>query len=411
MRVFFINAVPYGSTGKIMFRLADAVKKHGGEAFCTTGYTWVKGDFDSYFITSGLVEKTYHMIMSRVTGKNGMFSKRATKQLICFIERYQPDIIHLHNLHGWFVNLPMLFEFLKQKNIPVIWTLHDCWSFTGHCPHYTMIGCEKWKNHCNHCSQYNIYPGSMVDRSSEMYDYKKRWFNGVKDLTISAPSEWMKRQVEQSFLSNYPVEVINNGIDLRLFFPKCSNIRDKLKLGKHYVVLGVAYSWDEKKGLDVFIELASRLGEGYRIILVGIDNKEANKLPDRIIPIQRTHSQKELAELYSAADVFVNPTREDTFPTVNMEALACGTPVISFSTGGSPEIIDQTCGIVVPPNDLDALASAIHQVCEKSLFPKESCRRKAAGFSIDLFEEKYYSLYRSVYDRPTEKRDGTAVLL
>lgn len=395
MRVLQINAVPYGSTGRIMFQLADALEAQGHQVLCTAGFTWEKCGRKDFFVTSGIVEKTAHTYLARLTGRLGCFSRRATARLLKRLDEFQPDVIHLHNLHGWFINLPMLFRYIKEKDIPVIWTLHDCWSFTGQCPHFDMIGCGKWKTGCHHCPQHRQYPQTWFDHSTAMYRLKKKWFTGVEDLTVVTPSDWLADIVRCSFLRDYPVKVIHNGIDLDVFQPRPSDFRARNGCCDQKIVLGVAYAWDEKKGLDVFLDLSKRLGGGYRIVLVGTDESVDELLPANIISIHRTQSQQELAEIYTAADIFVNPTREDTYPTVNMEALACGTPVVTFDTGGSPEIPDQTCGTAVKRDDIEALEEQIRRLCSQQSFTEEMCLARARSFRQSDAVGEYLELYRS----------------
>lgn len=396
MKIVQINAVPYGSTGKIMFQLSDALRLHGHESLCTAGFTWQNFDREDFFITSGVLEKTAHIAMSRLTGKVGLGSQRSTKKLIRALNCFKPDIVHLHNVHGWYVNLPMLFGYIKASQVPVVWTLHDCWSFTGHCPHFEMIACEKWVSGCFECPLYREYPRAFVDCSREMYMLKREWFTGVESLMLVTPSEWLAEKVRRSFLGEYPVRVINNGIDLSVFNDANALKAVDLLASAEYMVLGVAYAWDKKKGLDVVCELATRLPANYRVVLVGVDPKVEKSLPANIVSIRRTQNQAELAQLYSAADVFVNPTREDTFPTVSIEALACGTPVVTFATGGSPEIPDGTCGSVVPKNDVEAMVREVRYVCEKHPYSRQACVDRASVFANERFIDQYLKLYRNM---------------
>ena len=395
MRVLQINAVPYGSTGRIMFQLADALEAEGDEALCTAGFTWQKCSRPDFFITSNIVEKTAHTWLARFTGRIGCFSAGATRRLLKKIDTFRPDIIHLHNLHCWFVNLPMLFGYFKTHQIPVIWTLHDCWPFTGHCPHFIGIGCGKWKTGCHDCTLYRQYPQSFFDASETMYRLKKEWFTGVENLTVVTPSRWLGDLVRQSFLGCYPVEVIPNGIDLTVFRPRAGDVKVRYGIEDKYLILGVSYIWNDKKGLDVFLELSKRLGDDYRILLVGTDEQTDDILPPGIISVHRTESRQALAELYGAADVFVNPTREDNLPTVNMEALACGTPVITFATGGSPEVADQSCGSVIPRDDVQALEAEIRRVCTQRPFTGQMCTEWAKQFDGKTAVDRYLALYRS----------------
>lgn len=332
-----------------------------------------------------------------ITGLNGCLSAFSTLKLLRNINVAAPTVIHLHNLHGSYINLPLLFRYIKKKKIPVVWTLHDCWSFTGCCPYFDMVGCDKWQTGCRSCTQYREYPKSLLDNSRFMYRLKRKWFTGVDNMTLVTPSDWLADLARRSFLKEYPVKTINNGIDLSLFKPSSSDFRLEHGIGSKHIVLGVAFDWGRRKGLDVFIELARRLnGERYQIVLVGTDDKTDRQLPNNIISIHRTENQAQLAEIYSAADVFVNPTREENFPTVNMEALACGAPVITFETGGSPEILDVTCGSVVPRDDVDAMEKEILRVCETKPYSKAACTARARRFDRDARFDEYIELYREL---------------
>ncbi len=396
MRILQINAVPYGSTGRIMFQLADAVQAQGGQTLCTAGFTWKKSNRPDFIMTSGIVEKTVHTYLARITGRLGCFSHHATKKLLREVERFQPEVIHLHNIHGWFLHLPMVFDYIKKKDIPVVWTLHDCWSFTGQCPHFDMIGCDKYRTGCHHCPLIGQYPKTYFDFSKTMYRKKREWFTGVKNLTIVTPSHWLAGKVRESFLQDYPVQVIHNGIDRSVFKPCTEDVRQKYGITGKYVALGVAYAWDDKKGLDAMLHLSETLGSDYQIVLVGTDENVDAKLPEGVISIHRTQNQQELAQLYSVADVFVNPTREDTFPTVNMEALCCGTPIVTFATGGSPEILSGDCGLVVPKNDLQGLAAAVRRVCEERPFAADACVQRGQRFDGQNCIEEYLELYERI---------------
>lgn len=403
MRLLEVNSVPYGSTGKIMFSIADLAQNKGMKALCFTGFSWHKSDNKNWRLIGSLPEKTFHMYMDRLTGLHGYFSYFSTLRFLRKVKKFSPDIIHIHNLHGWYINFPLFFKFIKKHNIPVVWTLHDCWSITGHCPHFTMIGCDRWKSGCFDCAQYKEYPKSILDTSKTMYRMKKKWFNGIENMTIVTPSKWLSEIIKQSYLRKYPVQIINNGIDLEVFKPTESDLRKRLGLSDtDKIILGVSLGWNNKKGLDVFIELAKRLDSHYKIILVGTDNSTDALLPESVISIHRTSNRKELAEIYSAADVFVNPTREDTFPTVNVESLACGTPVITFRTGGSPEIIDESSGYVVETDDIDEMEKRIISVCENKDLFFDSCLDRAKSYGKDDRFMEYYQLFRRIYDRTAE---------
>jgi len=394
MRVVSINTCNYGSTGNIMLKLCEAMERKGYEAWIcvpSSRSNWAK--LNKQTITIGTrFSRNIHRFLGRITGLSGCFSVTATFVLLWKLERINPDILHLHNLHNCYVNLPILFWYIKKKNLSVVWTLHDCWSFTGHCPHYAMIGCQKWKTHCRDCPLYRDYPSVDIDRSDLMFDLKKKWFTGMNAVLVT-PSHWLASQIKQSFLKDYPVKVIHNGIDLDIFRPTESDFKQKYHCEGKKIVLGVSMDWGIKKGLDVFIELANRLPAEYQLVLVGGNEKTDQQLPANVISIHRTQNQNELAEIYTAADVFVNPTREDTFPTVNIESLACGIPIVTFATGGSPEILNETCGMVVPCNDVDALEKNIRYVCEGKQFSKEACARRAKQFDAKERFNDYIRLY------------------
>ena len=349
----------------------------------------------SYF--SSLPESALHLFLGRFSGLHGLFSSLGTLGLLRRLDKIGPDVLHLHNLHGSYISLPLLFNYIKKHKIPTVWTLHDCWAFTGHCPYFTLANCEKWKSGCHHCPQIHSYPKAYVDRSRFMWKLKKKYFTGLEELTLVTPSEWLAGLVKQSFLKDYPVEVINNGIDLNVFKPTASSFRQDHGIGPdEYMLLGVAFGWEKRKGLDAFLWLSEHLPENYRIVLVGTGEEVDKLLPSNIISLRRTGSQQELAKIYSAADLFVNPTREENFPTVNMEDLACGTPVLTFNTGGSPEIIDDSCGAVVDCGDMEALAEKCRLVCENSVFSSAACLRRAAEYGQERCFRQYVVSYESM---------------
>ncbi len=398
MKVMAINAVPYGSTGKIMFSLSEMLLEKGEKSVCATGFSWHKCVREEHDLIGDFWTKALHMYLSSFFGNHGCYSYFSTKRLIEKIKEFSPDIIHLHNIHGWYIHIPTLFSYLKESQVPVVWTLHDCWAFTGGCAHFTFCKCQKWLDGCGECNNLKEYPiASHRDQTEKMWHLKKDCFCSLNKLTIVTPSHWLGELVKQSYLGKYPIQVINNGINLKVFKQITSNFREKYGIAKEqHMVLGVSLGWNERKGLDVFIELAKRLPEEYKIVLVGTDNKTDAQLPDNIISIHRTQNQQELAEIYSAADVFVNPTREENYPTVNMESIACGTPVLTFKTGGSPEMLDETCGSVVDCDDLDALEKEILRICTKKTYSLEQCINKAKEFDQNDRFKEYLDLYERI---------------
>ena len=380
MKVLEINVVcGYGSTGRIVVDLYHELKKCGHECKIVYGRKRAPLGLEAIKIGSRL-EIYSHVLLTRLLDKHGFGSKKATKQLIEEIEKYGPDLIHLHNIHGYYINIETLFQYLKEVNKPVIWTLHDCWSFTGHCAHFENIGCEKWKTECKNCPQMHTYPAAKwIDGSLKNYRRKKVAFTGVKNLMIVTPSQWLANLVKESYLREYPVEVIPNGVDRRIFREYEENDRQRLKekLCKKYglsinkkIILGVASVWTKEKGLDDFIKMAKE-DKSFCYILVGITKKIKRILPSNIVGILRTENIEELVGLYNVADVFLNPTYVDTYPTVNIEAKCCGLPVITYRTGGSIETAD----VIVKKGDYHQLLAEAKKV------------KKVKGIEIEKFDE------------------------
>lgn len=397
MNILQINTVyNQGSTGKIAYQIQQIAKSYGNQ--CIVAYRYAESDaLNNTYCISTWLDCHIHNRFAKMTGWQGRLSYVRTQKFIKYLDKYKLDLIHLHNIHGSFINQKLLFSYIKNNNTPIVWTLHDCWSFTGQCPYFTMVKCDKWKTGCHHCPQYREYPAAYVDRTKTMWKLKKKWFTGIQNMTIITPSQWLADLVKQSYLKDYPVQVINNGIDLNIFKPTLNDFRVKYGLGNKFIVLGIAFGWGKRKGLDVFIELSKRLDSNkYKIVLVGTDDKTDKLLPNNIISIHRTQNQTELAEIYTAADVFANPTREEVFGLVNAEALACGTPVLTFRTGGSPEVIDDKSGFVVDCDDIDAMEREIVRICENKPYSKEACLERAKSFDMNDKYEEYINLYEKI---------------
>lgn len=390
MKIFQINSTcGFGSTGRIAVDILKELEKNGGECIIAYGRNSAPENVNSYRIGSDLDVKI-HGVLSRITDRQGFYSSSATKKLIKKIKDYNPDIIHLHNIHGYYLNVAILFDFLKEYNKPIVWTLHDCWAFTGHCAYFSFNGCEKWKTECNTCPLKKEYPTSLVmDNSKKNYEQKKELFTKPENITIVTPSKWLKDLTEKSFLGKYPVKVINNGIDLTKFKPTESDFREKNNLQDKFIILGVASVWEERKGLKDFIKLNEMLSENEKIVLVGLDDNQLATLPEDIIGIKRTSSIEELAEIYSSADVFVNPTYEDNYPTTNLEAISCGTPVVTYITGGSPESVFEGNGFSVPQGDVKGIYDAIKKV--------DGCKTPTKDFfDASKRYKEYVDLYKEI---------------
>lgn len=394
MKIVQINATcGIGSTGKICVGISQLLSAFEMENHIVCSKS---NDYPLGIICSTSNYTLMQAVQSRMIGNYGFQSKRETKRMIRELERLHPDIVHLHNIHGHDCNLSILFSYFKEHGTKLIWTFHDCWAFTAYCPYFTRVQCDKWKTSCERCPQYRDH-SFLFDRSKFLYQKKKDLFAGL-DMTIVTPSQWLADLVKESFLGEYPVSVIHNGIDLSVFRPTETRFREKYRIPHDKnILLGVAFDWGIRKGLDVFVELAERLDpKHYQIVLVGTNDAVDKLLPANVISIHRTQNQQELAEIYSAADLFLTPTREDNYPTVNMEALACGTPVLTFKTGGSPEMLDETCGSVVSVDDVTAFEEEIIRICTERPFTTAQCLNRAATFDQNQKFKEYIDLYERV---------------
>ncbi|MQP52058.1 MULTISPECIES: glycosyltransferase [unclassified Flavobacterium] len=378
MKILQINTtVNSGSTGRIAEDIGKVLIAHRHESFIAYGRGNQKSQ--SQLIKIGNQTDIYlHGLKTAIFDRHGFGSKKATLTLIQEIEKINPDAIGLHNLHGYYLNIEVLFDYLKVKNVPVLWTLFDCWAFTGHCSYFDDIDCKKYQIQCEKCPKSKKYPSSyFLDNSYDNYLDKKRLFTGLKHIEFVVHSQWLKEMVGNSFLKSIASNCLPSGIDLNLFKPVVSDIKKKNNIDDKKVVLGCASQWSERKGLKDFINLWRLLDENTTIVLIGVSDKQIKLLPPGIIGIPRTESIQELVMWYSAADVFVNPTYQDNFPTTNIEALACGTPVITYNTGGSPEAIDSETGVVVNKGDVEGLANAIHQILLSGNSRSLKCRERA----------------------------------
>lgn len=392
-----------GSVGRIAEQIGETILANGWSSYIT--YARNINPSKSNIIKIGSKLDIYkHGIATRIFDNHGFSSITATKRLIKEIKLISPDIIHLHHLHGYYINIELLFQYLKESQKPVVWTFHDCWSFTGHCAYFDYVGCEKWKTQCFACEQKQEYPKSLFfDRSELNYNEKKRIFNSVKNMTIVPVSIWLSTKIKDSFLKEYPCKVIQNGIDLDVFYPRetKNQIIEKYNIKNKYILLGVASTWEKRKGLEEFFKLARIINDDFIIILVGLSQNQINKLPSNIIGIKRTENTEELAMLYSGSDIFINPTLEDTFPTTNLESLACGTPIITYSTGGSVESVNDKTGLIVEQGDVEGIYKAIKKIIEngKKSYSK-NCRENAEiNFNKHSKFIEYLDLYKSLINK------------
>ncbi len=385
-----------GSTGKISEQVGLMMKQRGWEVFLAHGTRRVNPSELSTIPFSSVKGEYFHALKSLLFDADGLGSTTATKRLVEKIKEIKPDIIQIHNLHGYYLNYPVLFEYLNSTNIPVVMTLHDCWSFTGHCVHFVIAACEKWKTECHDCELKNKYPKKSIlwDKSRRNYALKKKYLASNPNIHIVAVSEWLGGLVRQSFLKDNPLHVFHNGIDLATYKP----------MGKSnegiFRILAVSNVWHKDKGLYDIYKLRELLPEKeYTITLVGLSERQVKSLPSGIAGITRTSNQQELVDLYSKADVLINPTYADTFPTINLEAMACGTPVVTYETGGSPESLTDKTGIVVKQGDVYGMAEAIKSLRANPI-SSEECRKHAEDcFDKDCCYMKYVSLYEALLNK------------
>lgn len=363
MKIVQINICPDRSTGTIMMNIHNKLLEEKIESYVVWG-RGRKAKDETEIYMNDKIGVYLHAIYTRITDKTGFLSKRATKKLLQKLDEINPDIIHLHNIHGYYINIEMLFNYIKKNNIKVIWTLHDCWAFTGHCAYFDMVKCNKWKKQCENCTQKNAYPKSFRDSTKWNYKKKKELFTNL-DMTIVTPSKWLANLVKESFLKEYEVKVINNGIDNEIFKPRESNFRSKYNLENKKIVLGVASNWSERKGLKDFVLLSQKLSDEFKIVLVGLSDSQIKELPDNILKLTKTRSAIELAEIYSASDIYFNPSKEETFGMTTVEALSCKTPVIVYNCTALPEIINNNNGAIVDEGNIEQVIEKIYAIIKK----------------------------------------------
>lgn len=399
MKVLQINSVcGIGSTGRIATDIHNILIEQGHESYIAYGRDMPRSCDNAIRIGSKF-DNYVHVAKTRLLDKHGFGSKKATVAFIEKVKELDPDVIHLHNIHGYYINIEILFNYLKESKKPVVWTLHDCWAFTGHCAHFDHIKCDKWKMGCFDCQQKQSYPASILkDNSINNYIIKKKLFTGIESMIIVTPSSWLARLVKESFLREYRLTIINNGIDLDVFKPTESTFRTKYGLENKFIILGVANVWTEKKGIKYFLELSKKLKDDEVIVLVGIKENQKKYIPDNIVGITRTDNVRELAEIYSAADVFVNPTLQEVLGLTNIEAIACGTPVITFNTGGSIECIDNFSGYIIEKGNANKLLMAIRKIKIKGKSEYTfHCKKRAKLFydKKNKFNE-YIEVYKDI---------------
>ena len=396
MKILTINSVDYGSTGNIAKDIVNYSIQTGYSNVLLVPKTRQNIlHKDENVVTFGsILTRSVSSLLCWISGYDICFNFFNTISLLLKINKYKPDIIHLHNLHNMYLNVGLFFKYLKAKQIRVIWTLHDCWAMTGHCPHFSFENCQKWKTGCFNCEKINQYPSVLCDKSKSVWIKKKKYFSSIERLIIVTPSLWLKDLVKQSYLGNFDVKVINNGINLCVFKPTKSDIRTKLGIRDDQImILGVAFGWNSRKGLDDFINIAKQIdSKVYRVVLVGTDDEVDKILPKTIISIHRTHNQHELVELYSSADLFLNPTREEVLGLVNIEAQACGLFCVAYNTGGVSECFNNESGKIVKYGDFSQMLSEVISFTPNRITSK-LCIENSKRFDRDLKLIEYVELY------------------
>lgn len=401
MKLLQVNTtLSTGSTGRITERIGSVAIKNQIESYIGFGRGEVTKSKSNAIAIGGKLDMLWHAFETMVFDRHGLASRLATNRFVKQLNFINPDVIHLHNIHGYYLNIDIFFKWLIEVKKPVVWTLHDSWPFTGHCTYFDNIGCERWKTACHNCPKKNKYPSSYgFDRSAKNFTQKRELFSALEKLTIVTPSQWLANLVGQSFLNQSQTKVIYNGVDTSLFAIKSTNasLLESQGAANKRILLGVASIWDKRKGLEDFIKLSRIIDKDYLIVLIGLNKKQLRHLPDNIVGISRTENIESLVDWYNAADVFINPTWQDNFPTTNIEALACGTPVVTYKTGGSPEALDNYTGRVVEKGDVRGIWEAIQHLSQNLENFQNKCRERALqSFSDKDRYLEYIELYKQL---------------
>lgn len=395
--IVIVNSNNYASTGNVMLNTAKVAREHGYKVYtcCRNSRAARRYDYEDQIYIGTWLDRVISERLAYLTGLNGYFNIINTWLFIRKLKKLKPDLIQVHSMCDNYLNVSMFYRYIRDSGIPMVWTLHDGWAFTGRC---ALFRCEKWMEGCGNCPHLEYFPPSLfLDNTARVLKKREKLYRTMKNMTLVTPSKWLAELSKISiFKEDHPVRVINNGIDLDVFKPTESDFRQKYGLQDKYVLLGVAYNWDKEKGRYALTELAKVLPDDYRVVMVGTNDEFDREFPDTVISIHKTFDRKELVEIYSSADLYVNPTTDENFPTVNIEALACGLPVLTYATGGSAEIIDEKSGSSVRTGDFETLIKEIRRICETRPYKKEDCLRRAADFNMhDKFRE-YLDLYEEI---------------
>lgn len=401
-KLLLINvALNWGSTGKIVEGIGKLALSNGWEVYVAHGARYQNHSLLQSIQVTSKAGEWAHYIESSLFDGQGLGSRCATNRFLKRLDEIKPDLAHIHNIHGCYINYPQLFTYLKERNIPVVWTLHDCWSMTGHCVYFERSRCNKWKSGCYSCPQLRDFPSSyLLDRSRRNYALKKSLFTSMEDMQITTVSSWLKGVTEQSYLGKFPITVVSNGIKTDSFKPTECDIRKRYNLESKKILLGVATGFEDRKGIKDYVKLASKLPSEYKLVLVGVSKYDKQLLPKKVVAIDKANGMGELAGLYSCADALLSLSYEETFGMTIAEAMACGTPAIVYDNTAQPELITPETGKVVPTGDVDVVLSAIEEVCSK---PKESysaaCRKHSLAYDEKVSYQKYLDIYSAILNK------------
>ena len=397
-------ALNWGSTGKIVEGIGVLALSQGWDVYVAHGTRYRNPSALKSIQVTSKAGEMLHYIESSLFDAQGLGSRFATRRLLKKIDELKPDVVHIHNIHGCFLNYPILFRYLREKSIPVVWTLHDCWAMTGHCVHFERTHCEKWKTQCGDCQQKHDFPASyLLDRSKSNYMLKKQLFTAMEKLWITTVSSWLKGVAEQSYLKKFPVDVVPNGINTKTFVPTENNVKQRLGIGDKKLVLAVASGFDERKGIYDFVKLGKVLPSEFQLMLIGTNKSDKRVLPENVITVSRANGAAELAAFYSAADVLLSLSYEETFGMTIVEAMACGTPAIVYDNTAQPELITPETGLVVKTGDVEGAKNAIEEVCSKGkVYYSEACRQHALEYDEKKSYQKYMELYGEILKRSEE---------
>lgn len=408
LKILQVNSVcGVGSTGRIVVEIQRLLREQRHESLIVYGRGRPPADYDALRIGSAF-SVMVHGVASRLTDRQGFYSAHATRDLIRAVEAFNPDVIHLHNLHGYYLNVVQFADYLARSGVPVVWTLHDAWAFTGHCAYFDPVNCYRWKTGCFECPLKGSYPKSLfLDRSRDNWHRKRDVFMRIRDCTAVVPSEWLGSHVSESFLHTCNLVVIRNGVDTDVFRYSPSSFAEDHGLAGRRILLAVANKWTRSKGLDDVIEVARLLQEAddlrqgdherHRVVMIGLSNAQMRSMPSWVTGLPHTSSAQALADAYSAADLFINPTHEDNYPTVNLEALACGLPVITYNTGGSAEcLVEPRFGRVVQSNCPEEMARTVLSADVRRFDVDESVLHVVSARNQ---LKRYIDLYQSLNER------------